>query len=46
LQQFKLAAGQALAQDLLQRLESHAPQACTNNSFELPATPRFGGHGS
>src|SRR5450755_4325271 len=27
LQQFKIAAGQALVQELLQRLESHTPQA-------------------
>jgi hypothetical protein len=35
LQQFEPAAAQALAQDLLQRLESRAPQADTNNSFAL-----------
>lgn len=35
LQQFEIATGQAFAQDLLQRLESHAPQADANNSFAL-----------
>lgn len=35
LQQFEIAAGQAFAQELLQRLESHAPQADPDNSFAL-----------
>ena len=35
LQQFKIATGQALVQELLQRLESHAPQAETDHSFAL-----------
>lgn len=35
LQQFKIAAGQALAQELLQRLESQAPQADADNSFAM-----------
>ncbi len=35
LQQFKIAAGQALVQELLQKLESHAPQAEPENSFAL-----------
>lgn len=35
LQQFEIASGQAFAQELLQRLESRAPQADTDNSFAL-----------
>lgn len=35
LQQFEIASCQAIAQELLQRLESHAPQADTDNSFAL-----------
>ena len=35
LQQFKTIEGQALAQELLQSLESHAPQADSDNSFAL-----------
>ncbi len=35
LQQFEIASGQAIAQELLQRLESHAPQADADNSFAL-----------
>ena len=33
LQDFKMVEGQAFAQDLLQRLETRAPQADTDNSF-------------
>ena len=33
LQQFEIGAGQAFARDLLQKLESHAPQADADNSF-------------
>lgn len=35
LQQFEVASGQVFAQELLQRLESRAPQADTDNSFAL-----------
>lgn len=35
LQQFKIAMGQPLAQELLHRLESQAPQANASNSFAL-----------
>ena len=35
LQQFELATGQAFAQEVLQKLESHAPQANAANSFAL-----------
>jgi hypothetical protein len=35
LQQFQIAAGQAFAQELLQKLESQAPQANADNSFAL-----------
>jgi hypothetical protein len=35
LQQFKIAMGQPLAQELLHRLESQAPQANAGNSFAL-----------
>lgn len=35
LQQFKIATGQPLAQELLQRLENQAPQANADNSFAL-----------
>jgi hypothetical protein len=35
LQQFKIAGGQAFAQELLQGLEGHAPQADADNSFGL-----------
>lgn len=35
LQQFKIAAGQPVAQELLQRLERQAPQANADNSFAL-----------
>ena len=35
LQQFKIATGQALVQELLQRMESHAPQDEPENSFAL-----------
>jgi hypothetical protein len=35
LQQFKIATGQALVQELLQRLERHAPQADADHSFAL-----------
>jgi hypothetical protein len=35
LQGFKMVSGQAFAQELLQRLESQAPQAGTDNSFAL-----------
>lgn len=35
LQQFKIADGQAFAQDLLQSMESRAPQADADNSFAL-----------
>jgi hypothetical protein len=35
LQHFKIATGQALVQELLQRLESHTTQAVTDNSFAL-----------
>lgn len=35
LQQFEIAAGQAFAQKLLQKLESQAPQANADNSFAL-----------
>jgi len=35
LQQFQIATGQAFAQALLQKLESQAPQANTDNSFAL-----------
>lgn len=35
LQQFEIAAGQAFAQELLQKLESQAPQANADNSFAL-----------
>ncbi|MDR3390688.1 MAG: nitric oxide-sensing protein NosP [Sulfuriferula sp.] len=35
LQQFAIAAGQTFAQELLQRLESRAPQANTDNTFAL-----------
>lgn len=33
LQQFQFITGQTMVQDLLQRLEGHAPQANSNNSF-------------
>lgn len=35
LQQFEPATGQAVAQEVLQRLESHAPHATADNSFAL-----------
>ncbi len=35
LQQFKIATGQSVAQELLQRLERQAPQANADNSFGL-----------
>lgn len=35
LQQFEIATGRAFTQELLQRLESHAPQADSDNSFAL-----------
>ncbi len=35
LQQFKIATGQALTQELLQGLESHSPQADPDHSFAL-----------
>lgn len=35
LQQFQIAAGQAFAQELLQKLESQAPQANADNSFAM-----------
>jgi len=35
LQQFRIATGQAFTKDLLQKLESHAPQAQADNSFAL-----------
>lgn len=35
LQQFEIAAGQAFAQELLQKLESQAPQANADNSFAM-----------
>ncbi len=35
LQQFTIAAGQSLVQELLQKLESHAPHAGVDNSFAL-----------
>jgi hypothetical protein len=35
LRQFKIATGEVLVQELLQRLESHAPQAEPDNSFAL-----------
>ena len=35
MQQFKIATGQAIVQELLQRLESQAPQEAAENSFAL-----------
>jgi hypothetical protein len=35
LQQFKIATGQAIVQELLQRLESQAPQEAADNGFAL-----------